>query len=188
MLVPMNRFFVLLGLLLASCTSSNQLQVRSVTVPSNQDVAADSASQILETARKSGGKVRTWKVPLEADGDFAFADQKRSFFVTAYDPPTATHPRPRPVEYDSKMVGVSIKGKVAMTERTSPEVRLTFEEIQKRGVIRYGPDVEQPVFLTRSLQTSILLDGSEWAVVSQPTAAKDPEKHYLLLRAPLANK
>ena len=82
----MRYCFAFLSLLLASCTSSNQLQVQWVSVPLNQVIAADSAGEIVQMARKSGGKVRTWKMAVSEDGDFAFADQKRSSFVTAYDP------------------------------------------------------------------------------------------------------
>ena len=185
MLSSMRYCFAFLSLLLDSCSSSNQLQVQWVSVPLNQVIAANSASEIVQTARKSGGKVRTWKIPVSEAGDFAFADQKRSSFVTAYDPPTASYPKAKPVEYDSKMVGVAIQGKVAMASQTRPEVRVKFQDIQKTGVIRYGPDVEQPVFLTRSLDTTVLLDGSEWTVQAQPTQVKDTERHFLMLKAQL---
>ena len=184
MLPPMSRYLALLTLFLASCASTKQLQVRSVTLPSSASPCEVSDSQVLEAARKGGGTVRTWAVPLRVDGTFALADQKRAYFVTDYDPPTSIHSRPKPLAYSSRMVGVSIAGRVDMTSPTKREVSLSFTDTKKAGVNRFGPGVEQPVFQSSSLDTSFTINSLEWAVVVQPPTPNATESHYLLVRAP----
>jgi hypothetical protein len=108
--------------------------------------------------------------------------------VSKYDPPTASIPHAQPTAYDSKLVGVSIDGHVNNSSPTKNEIILTFKDVKKTGVMRYGPGVEQPVFQTRSLETSATLDGSEWAVIGRLPASQELERGYLLIRQPQAKE
>lgn len=179
----MIRCLLLLTLFLASCASTKQLQVRSVKLPSSVAVSHRDASELVRVARQAGGTVRTWTMPIHDEGTFAFTDQKRSFFVSAYDSPTATHAKAEPTAYDSKMVGVSIAGHVEKLSNPHQNVSLIYNETKKTGVNKLGQGVEQPVFWGCSIDFSWVLDGSDWAVIPQPSSENDSESHFLLLRA-----
>jgi hypothetical protein len=126
-------------------------------------------------------------VPVRADGSFAYANEKRSFFVSAYDKPTAPFRNAEPAEYDSRMVGVSIKGRLENPSPTNREVSVSFSDRKKTGVINYGQGVEQPVFKSRAIEACRVIDAAEWAVIGESQVLpkdKDKEKLYLLVKAP----
>lgn len=175
-------FFI--PLLLASCASQERLQIRTVSVPAEAQVAVTSPVDLLHDALKLGVSVRSWSIPIASDGTFALTRHKRETFVSAWDPPTAKHPSAKPAEYGTKVLGVSANGRVSSASGRR-HVRLSFRDVQKTGVIDWGSGVEQPVYHTRSLDTSVVVSPSEWAVLDEPPpSGSDSERHYLLVKAP----
>lgn len=182
--MTMKTFLFLIPLLLVSCASQERLQITSVSVPAAARVDTTSPADMLRDAPKLGGSVRSWSIPIASDGTFELTRQKRDTFVSAYDPPTVKHPSAQPVEYGTKVLGVSATGRVS-TASGRREVELSFRDTKKTAVINWGSGVEQPVYHTRSLDTSVVVSPSEWIVLDGPhTPASDPERHFLLVKAP----
>lgn len=183
-IVTVKKCLFLLPLLLASCASQQRLQIAALSIPSSPGAVTSDPSALMRTAQKMGGSVREWSVPVAPDGTFALKRQKKDTYVSAYDPPTASHPTAIPVEYDSKLLGVAATGRVSAAS-DSREIQMSFTDCQKTGVVHYGSGVEQPVYRTRSVDTSKVILSSEWAVLHEmPATAKDPGRHILLVKAP----
>lgn len=180
----MKRFFVLIPLILVSCSSQEKLHIRTVSVPARIRVDSSDPTTLIRAAPKVGGRVRSWSVPIDSNGTFSMERHTMDTFVTAWDPPTSDHPSARPVEYGSKLLGVTATGKVIKaTDRR--EVQLAFADCQKIGLRHWGSGVEQPVYSTFSIETSVVVSPSEWAILHEtPARTNDLDRHYLLVRTP----
>ncbi len=180
----MNRYLILIPLFMASCASHDRLQIRTVSVPASAPIATTDATTLMSSAPKMGGRVRGWSVPIASDGTFTLTRQKREFYPSAWDPPTAAHPAAQVAEYDSKLVGVTAAGKVvAASDRR--DVQIAFQDVQKTGEVHWGSGVKQPQFHSLSFDASVSTQPSEWSVVLEaPSNAKDPNRHYLIVKAP----
>lgn len=180
----MNRFLILIPLFMASCASHDRLQIKTVSVPAAARIATTDATTLISSAPSLGGSVRGWSVPIASDGTFALTHQKREFYPSAWDPPTAAHPTAQVAEYDSKLVGVKATGRVASVSDRR-DVQISFQEVQKTGEFRWGSGVEHPEFRSVSLDTSVSTHPSEWVVVHEAlSTSKDPNRHYLIVKAP----
>ncbi len=180
----MNRYLMLIPLFLASCASHDRLQIRSVSVPASYQVGKTDPSALIDSAPTNGGSVRGWSVPIASDGTFSLTRQKREFFPSAWDPPTASHPTAQVAEYDSKLLGVKTTGRV-ISASEQRKVQIAYQEVEKAGKVNWGSGVEHPMFRTLSLDTSVRTRPSEWVVVHEaPSTAKDPNRHYLIVKAP----
>lgn len=179
----MNRYLILIPLFMASCASHDRLQIKTVSVPAAAQIATTDPAALINTASRLGGRVRGWSVPIAPDGTFALTRQKREFYPSAWDPPTAAHPAAQVAEYDSKLVGVTAKGKVAAASDRR-DVQISFQNVEKIGEKNWGSGVKQPMFRSVSLDTSVSAHPSEWVVVHAPSTPEDPNRLYLIMKAP----
>jgi len=119
---------------------------KSLTAPTNEQLRAAAVEH------------QTYRMPLDAEGNFRYDKTQPVRYATEYD-----HKGEKvwPVAYDSRKVGTTISGSTLKDPKGGVNLNVEFSEVKYQGDIPYGPVVKQPVFSSQKITTSCQLRNDE---------------------------
>ena len=170
-------FPLMLGaMLLASCSSSHHIEIRTVALPPECERQPHTVMEVICAATAKGAVSHKWKCSVAKNGEFHLDEQKPVSYVSEYSEDL------KPVAKDTRMVGIKVDGKIRATSSGGAAIKIAVHHVDHVGFNRYEEGrVLQPVFVTRDVSTVRAVPGSGWCLLASPPGPDATSYRYYLL-------